>query len=278
MPSLNLTGGGGADPAVLEEFGLRLSELEAMGGTGSFRGEYVGAVRLHGETLALPLSDAWSFSQGVPAHGSVVPMDLSANIGNTKPPEYSGSLLLTRQSGSGTLPGAVEAFLDLSKIPALQGRSVTEVRYYSSKHKSWFGGAFFGLSVDGTLAYTEADIAYSTVFPWVQHRAPVVASGQSKLSWLIRPKDSNSPDARYGITGIEIFGTPEPYMYDHYAIHNAQMWRSTLDNNPHEPGSGVGWEPVALADLQDVDGRLDSLDSTVSDLVQRLAALEGGSA
>lgn len=206
----------------------------AQGGDGQqlFRGEWASVV-----TLAF-----YDFSEGsIPAPFVTLATGAAVEptVATVASSGRSGDPLATncaRIRITNRRDGDVSAlFLDMSEFPG-----ASKVKYWNAFHTGsypYYSRA--STRLDGSQVF------YNTsTFDWTAREHDVTPANE--VQWRADGfNNSNfSGNVTLWVTGIEVLGSPDPYMLGEFVTHDNRMWKSLANNNAAEPGADGNWMPV----------------------------------
>ena len=180
-----------------------------------------------------------SFDAGVPAgapwstSGSFATLAMSSTPGANKP----GFTTALRMTGSSTTHILT---LDLDAIAELATKTPLTLKYWWSVTKVSSGPNFTQL--DGATNRLTASTAQAggTTTDWVEVSAAIGSKSNDQIWTLVNGATNN---AAY-IAGVRVLAATDPYMLNDIITYDSVIYRSTLNNNPNTPTSGIGWDVV----------------------------------
>lgn len=173
-------------------------------------------------------------------------VSVAATPGAAKPGAYSTAVALPGAASSANSANRwAQATLDLAALPGLAGRVATQVKAFVSFNRGSGSIVTTGAVRVGVVdQFTYAPATGPTATDWAQVAATIDTS--RKVSFRVTRTSTSgtwNTSAIY-FTGLEVYGTAQPWMFNDIAAYQGNLWRSMQDNNPHVPGSGQGWQQV----------------------------------
>ena len=181
------------------------------------------------------IDSPWVKSGDAGGTGVILSVDAGASMGTT--PSYTKTAYV---HGGMTVGVFAKIALDLSLLDI---PNITRIKFFSGTYNGSNGN-----EVVRTIRKNGVDTpAYPTVSQIMWGEYNLVADSNDVFEWICYNDEFGVITTANGnlyVTGVRVYATTEPYMFNDVVAYGGSFYRSITDNNVTTPGVDASWELV----------------------------------